>query len=121
MSSYNLATTPVGSARRSLKPAKTLPITKAAHPRPPRNWQEINFNLKSRGDVTLLVDLSKVTGRTTGSKAGSGRPYDLTMINLVVVVGAVYRLPLRQATDFTAMLFKMLGVVSRGPQLLNYL
>jgi len=62
-----------------------------------------------------MVDFTKIAARPEGKHAGRGRPYDATMINLAVVLGSIYRLPLRQAVACASMLFNLTGQVVQVP------
>ena len=100
----------VGQGRSNrTAPLKIPPkATLVAPPRPIRDWAKQNERLVARGDVEIWVNLEDLTGRGSGLGSGCGRPFPVAAISVLVVLQAIYQLPLRQTEGLGQFLVRSL-------------
>lgn len=84
------------------------------------NWPEYNKSLKNRGNLSILIseDVIKDGRIVLPSRTGKpGRPqaYSDELIELILTVRVLFRLPLRQATSFAQFLFSSMGIMGKLP------
>lgn len=84
------------------------------------NWSDYNKSLKNRGNLSIFISESIVKdGRiVVPPKTGKvGRPMEYTdeLIEFVLTIRELFRLPLRQTTGFVEFLFKSMGIYSSAP------
>ena len=85
-----------------------------------KNWSEYNKSLKNRGNLSIFISESIIKdGRIVmPPKTGKvGRPTEYTdeLIEFILTVRELFRLPLRQVTGFIEYLFEMMGIDSQSP------
>jgi IS5 family transposase len=83
-----------------------------------RNWRAYNQALIQRGSLTLWVDAQTIAAWLGNERTGCvGAPttYADTAIRCLLMLKAVFRLPLRQTQGFTASIFGLLGVTLPVP------
>ena len=85
-----------------------------------KNWSEYNKSLKNRGNLSIFISESLIKdGRLVmPPKTGKvGRPteYADELIEFVLTIRELFRLPLRQATGFIEFLFGLMGINSPSP------
>ena len=85
-----------------------------------KNWSEYNKSLKNRGNLSIFISESLIkdgrivmpprTGRV-------GRPMEYTdeLLEFVLTIRELFRLPLRQTIGFVEFLFKLMGIDSSVP------
>ncbi len=84
------------------------------------NWSEYNKSLVRRGDLSIFIseDVIKngrvVLPQKTG-KPGRPQEYSDALIELILTVRVLFRLPLRQVTGFARFLFYTMGITSKLP------
>lgn len=77
------------------------------------NWSAYNKGLINRGNVLVLIDweaLHKVWYPEQAKKNGCPFMYSDTAIEIVLTIGALFRLPLRQTQGCAQSLFSMMGL-----------
>ena len=85
-----------------------------------KNWSDYNKSLKSRGNLSIFISESLIKdGRIimppkTG-KVGRPTEYADELIEFVLTIRELFRLPLRQTTGFVEFLFKLLRIESSAP------
>ena len=85
-----------------------------------KNWSEYNKSLKNRGNLSIFISESIIKdGRIVmPPKTGKvGRPTEYTdeLIEFILTVRELFRLPLRQVTGFIEYLFGIMGIESLSP------
>lgn len=80
-----------------------------------KNWPNYNKSLQNRGNLSIFIseDILKdghiVMPKKTG-KAGRPMEYSDELIEFILTVGQLFRLPLRQLTGFMKFLYKLLNL-----------
>lgn len=74
-----------------------------------KNWAEYNKGLIARGDVTMWIDESLLTQVPEAGPSRRGRPcvYSDAVIQMLLGLKQVYRLPLRALQGFAQSLRKL--------------
>lgn len=85
-----------------------------------KNWSEYNKSLKRRGNLSIFISESIIKDNriVMPSKTGRvGRPTEYTdeLIEFILTVRELFRLPLRQVTGFIEYLFEIMGIDSSSP------
>ena len=85
-----------------------------------KNWSEYNKSLKNRGNLSIFISESLIKNGhiVVPPKTGKvGRPteYADELIEFVLTIRELFRLPLRQTTGFVEFLFKLMGIDSLAP------
>lgn len=84
-----------------------------------KNWHEYNKALENRGSLLLCVDANLANGklRKPMHKHTVGRPqeYSDSLIEMILMIRALYHLPLRQVVGFVRQIFKLYGCTIRVP------
>ena len=85
-----------------------------------KNWSEYNKSLKNRGNLSVFISESLIkNGRLImPNKTGKpGRPMEYTdeLIEFILTIRELFRLPLRQTTGFVGFLFGLMGITSGIP------
>ena len=78
-----------------------------------RNWSEYNAALVQRGSLTIWLDESALAGwieRHRSGKRGASRTYSEAAIQAVLLLKAVYHLPLRGAQGFVGSVLSLMGL-----------
>lgn len=80
-----------------------------------KNWPEYNQSLKNRGNLSIFIseavirDGNIVQARKTGA-VGRPNKYSDDLIELILTIRELFRLPLRQTTGFIEYLFGSMGL-----------
>jgi hypothetical protein len=76
------------------------------------NWSAYNAGLKQRGSLTLWIDANIACNwnQESENKRGGQKIYSALAIETCLVLGKVYRLPLRQTEGFVKSIFGLLNV-----------
>jgi hypothetical protein len=76
------------------------------------NWSEYNESLRQRGDVTIWLSLEvEAAWRAERRKTRGGQPvYSDLAITVCLMLGMVYKQPLRQTEGFVRSLIKIMGL-----------
>ena len=85
-----------------------------------KNWSEYNKSLKNRGNISIFISESLIkNGRLIiPNKTGKpGRPMEYTdeLIEFILTIRELFRLPFRQTTGFVEFLFGLMGITSGIP------
>ena len=76
-----------------------------------KNWHKYNKALEERGNILLCIDqdLANNSFRKPILKHTVGRPkeYSDSLIEMILMIRALYHLPLRQTVGFMRKLFKL--------------
>ena len=78
-----------------------------------RNWREYNAGLVERGSLTVWLDESALSGWCEVEKSGgrgASLTYSATAIQAILLLKAVYHLPLRAAQGFATSVLGLLGL-----------
>jgi hypothetical protein len=78
-----------------------------------RNWGEYNAALVSRGSLTVWIEEAALEGWLEAQKSGrrgASLTYSDAAIEAILVLKAVYRLPLRGAQGFAQSVFVLMGL-----------
>ena len=78
-----------------------------------RNWREYNAALVRRGSLTVWLDKAALAGwfhHQRSGRSGASRLYRDVAIEAVLVLKAVYRLPLRAAQGFAGSVLTLMGL-----------
>jgi len=78
-----------------------------------RNWGEYNAALVKRGSLTVWLDESALSGWMEphrSGRRGASRTYSQAAIQAVLLLKAVYHLPLRGAQGFVESILKLMGL-----------
>ena len=81
------------------------------------NWPEYERSLVRRGDVTVWMSPDAIAGwkpKPSGQRGGQLKYSDMA-IETALTFRLVFHLPLRQAEDFLASVFRMMGVTLEVP------
>lgn len=81
------------------------------------NWSSYNEGLKQRGSLTLWVtaDIASSWQQLSAKKRGGQKLYSGLAIETCLLLGKVYRLPLRQTEGFVKSVFGLMGVLLPVP------
>ena len=85
---------------------------------PVRNWREYNAALVERGSLTVWLDESASLGWLQGEKCGrrgASLTYSATAIQAILLLKAVYHLPLRAAQGFATSVLRLMGLTLPVP------
>ena len=85
-----------------------------------KNWSEYNKSLKNRGNLSIFIsdDLIKEGQIVSPRKTGKvGRPLEYTdeLVEFMLIIRELFRLPLRQTTGHVEFLFSFMGIKSKVP------
>ena len=84
-----------------------------------KNWHKYNKALEERGNILLCIDqdLANNSFRKPILKHTVGRPkeYSDSLIEMILMIRALYHLPLRQTVGFMRKLFKLYGYTIKVP------
>ena len=83
-----------------------------------RNWREYNAALVGRGSLTVWLDeavLSVWFEADKSGRRGASRTYSATAIEAILLLKAVYHLPLRAAQGFVQSVLALLGLTLPVP------
>lgn len=84
-----------------------------------KNWHEYNKALENRGSILLRIDEDFAHGKFNKPlhKHTAGRPqeYSDALIELILMIRALYHLPLRQVIGFVRKIFKLYGYTIKVP------
>jgi len=86
------------------------------HTRKTTNWADYNQKLEQRGSLNLWIDEDLISdlnsGRIEVPVGGNGRPFEFpdALIELLLMVRIVYKIPLRQTMGFAKSLFPHMGL-----------
>ncbi len=84
------------------------------------NWPEYNKSLKNRGNLSIFISEDVVrNGRiilpSKTNKPGRPQEYSDALIELILTIRVLFRLPLRQTTGFIQFLFSSMGIMGKLP------
>lgn len=83
-----------------------------------RNWREYNSALVARGRVTVWLDEAALSGwlhQEKSGRRGASLTYSAVAIEAILLLKAVYHLPLRGAQGFAASLLSLMGLALPVP------
>lgn len=83
-----------------------------------RNWREYNAALVSRGSVTIWLDESALSGWLHNERSGqhgASLTYSEVAIEAVLLLKAIYHLPLRGAQGFVGSVLSLMGLTLPVP------
>ena len=83
-----------------------------------RNWAEYNAALCNRGSLTIWLDPEAITGWYEVEKSGNpgaSKTYSDLAIELMLVLKAIYRLPLRQTCGLMESIVAMMRLELKVP------
>jgi hypothetical protein len=84
------------------------------------NWGDYKEKLERRGSLNLWIDEDLISdlngGRVHLPVGGNGGPFDFpdVVIELLLMIRTVYKMPLRQTVGFSKSLFPHIGVEKLG-------
>ena len=99
---------------------KSTKITRKKITKKVKNWSEYNKSLKNRGNLSIFIseDLIKdgkiIPSKRTG-KAGRPFEYSSVLIEFILTVRELFRLPLRQTSGYIEFLFGLMQLSANSP------
>lgn len=84
------------------------------------NWPEYNKSLRKRGNLAILIEETviqkgKITKPNKSGMAGRPNKYSNDLIELILTIRELLRLPLRQTSGFIEYLFGLMGITDDIP------
>jgi hypothetical protein len=83
-----------------------------------RNWREYNASLRKRGSLEVWIDPTAIDGWYEVEKSGNpgaSKLYSNLAIEMMLVLKAIYHLPLRQCCGFVESIFAQMGLDLKVP------